>query len=119
MMSSTETLKTAAAPLRTIVAAAGFATVRIKELVSAIRHRRDVEVLARFDDRMLADIGLTRSDLRYALSEPFWRDPGHVLVSRAGDRRAEWRKRGSEGSNRVVAAPSIVPETAAAKLARC
>ena len=27
------------------------------------------------DDRMLADIGLTRGDVRDAFSEPVWRDP--------------------------------------------
>jgi uncharacterized protein YjiS (DUF1127 family) len=119
MTSSTETLKTAAEPLRTIAAIAGVAFVGIKNLASAVRHRRDVEVLARFDDRMLADIGLTRSDLSYALSEPFWRDPGRVLVSRAGDRRTEWRPRGGERPDRIVPAPSIAPETATRALVRC
>ena len=39
------------------------------------------------DDRMLADIGLTRSDLRDAYAEPLWRDPTDVLAGRARDKR--------------------------------
>lgn len=119
MTSSTETRKPATEPLRTIAAIAGFAFGALKNLVSTIRHRREVEALARFDDRMLADIGLTRSDVRYAQSEPFWRDPGRVLVHRAGERRAQWRRHRGEGAGQVVTAPSIVPETAARELARC
>ena len=112
MTSNTESLKGVAAPVRTMVALAEVAFVRVRQLVRAIRHRRDVEALARFDDRMLADIGLTRSDLRYALGEPFWRDPGRVLNARAGERRAAWRHRGHGGRSRPVTAPSIVPDTA-------
>jgi uncharacterized protein YjiS (DUF1127 family) len=29
--------------------------------------------LQRFDDRMLRDIGLSRSDVEYEVSKPFWR----------------------------------------------
>ncbi|MGA2129851.1 MAG: DUF1127 domain-containing protein [Xanthobacteraceae bacterium] len=116
---SIETLRTSARPMRTIVAGAGLAFAGIKRLASAIRHRRDVEALAGFDDRMLADIGLTRTDLHYALSEPFWRDPGRVLVLRAGERRAAPRSRGGQHKARAVPAPSIVPENATAQPARC
>ena len=56
------------------------------------------------DDRMLADIGLTRSDLRDAYAEPLWRDPTDVLAGRARDKR---RYRGA-GMRRN--APSIAPE---------
>jgi uncharacterized protein YjiS (DUF1127 family) len=118
MTSSIEILKTTG-PMRTIVARAGIAFARIRNLGSAIGHRRDVQVLARFDDRMLADIGLTRTDVQYALSEPFWRDPGRVLVLLAGDRRAEPRGRGGQRRGRIVPAPSIVPEKAAPQPARC
>jgi hypothetical protein len=38
--------------------------------------------LADLDDRMLADIGLTRTDLRDACSEPLWRDPTSMLARR-------------------------------------
>ena len=62
----------------------------IWRLVVAIKHRRELAHLADFDDRMLADIGLTRTDLRYAYSEPLWRDPTSMLARRAreGHRRS-------------------------------
>ena len=50
----------------------------------AITHRRDLARLAGADDRMLADIGLKRSDLRDARSEPLWKDPTKLLARRAG-----------------------------------
>jgi uncharacterized protein YjiS (DUF1127 family) len=56
----------------------------IWRLVVAIKHRRELAHLADFDERMLADIGLTRTDLRDAYSEPLWRDPTSMLVRRAG-----------------------------------
>ena len=40
----------------------------IWRLVVALKHRRELAHLADFDDRMLADIGLTRTDLRDAHS---------------------------------------------------
>ena len=55
-------------------------------LVIAIKHRRDLVHLTDFDDRMLADIGLTRSDLYDAYSEPLWRDPTSLLARRARGR---------------------------------
>jgi uncharacterized protein YjiS (DUF1127 family) len=73
--------------------AQGFASVAtvvglaFRRLVHAWRHRRDAVVLASLDDRMLADVGLTRADLNDALSEPLWRDPTAVLARRQGERR--------------------------------
>lgn len=57
----------------------------IWRLVVAIKHRRELAHLADFDDRTLADIGLTRTDLRDASSEPLWRDPTSMLARRAGE----------------------------------
>ena len=48
----------------------------------AIKHRRELAQLADRDDRMLADIGLTRGDLHDASSEPFWVDPTATLRER-------------------------------------
>ena len=47
-----------------------------------IKHRRELGQLAERDDRMLADIGLTRGDLHDASSEPFWVDPTPTLQER-------------------------------------
>lgn len=66
----------------------GGATVgALAGLVRLIRNRRAAFKLARLDDRMLADIGLTRSDLRDAYSESLWRDPTDMLARRVCERR--------------------------------
>ena len=59
----------------------------LKALAQARRHRREARMLAGLDRRMLADIGLTRSDLNDAFSEPFWEDPTALLRERAIERR--------------------------------
>jgi uncharacterized protein YjiS (DUF1127 family) len=56
-------------------------------VVRAYRHRLDATALTGVDDQALADIGLTRSDLRDAFAEPLWRDPTRLLHDRAGARR--------------------------------
>ena len=53
-----------------------------------LKNRRDAGMLAGMDDRMLADIGLTRSDLRDAYAQPLWRDPTDMLAGRARERRS-------------------------------
>jgi uncharacterized protein YjiS (DUF1127 family) len=60
--------------------------------VVAIRGRRELSRLADRDDRMLADIGLTRSDLHDAHSEPLWRNPTSILSRRANRRRAGFER---------------------------
>lgn len=61
--------------------------VSSKAVVRALRHRHDANVLARLDRRMLADIGLTRSDVQDAFSTPLWEDPTTLLSERAIERR--------------------------------
>ena len=62
---------------------------RVWGMAIAIKHRRDLADLADRDDRMLADIGLTRVDLYDASSEPFSVDPTTSLQERAGRRCRE------------------------------
>jgi uncharacterized protein YjiS (DUF1127 family) len=62
--------------IRTTAAAAVQAVQRI---VVAIKHRRELAHFAELDDRMLADIGLRRSDLDAARCGPLLQDPMHIL----------------------------------------
>jgi uncharacterized protein YjiS (DUF1127 family) len=81
----------------------------IGSIVRALKNRRDATMLAELDARMLADIGLTRSDLRDAYAEPLWRDPTDILAHRARERR---RYRQPAPLSIVhLAAPPIAPET--------
>jgi uncharacterized protein YjiS (DUF1127 family) len=111
-MTSNAKARKAAADLfgQAILTVAGAAWAGVKTLAKSFEHRRDAAFLAQLDDRMLADIGLTRGDLRDALSEPPWRDPTALLVVRAGERRAHRRRAGSGLARDVVAAPSIVAD---------
>jgi uncharacterized protein YjiS (DUF1127 family) len=59
----------------------------LKRMARARRHRRQAAALANVDGRMLADIGISRADLRDAFSEPFWEDPTALLRERALERR--------------------------------
>jgi len=110
MTAITDTPSLSAAPFaRAVAAFAGVVARRAKQALRAAKHRRDAAMLASFDDRMLADIGLTRGDLRDALSVPLWQDPIPLLVSRAGERRAARHRRGIATVPAIVPAPSIVP----------
>ncbi len=53
----------------------------------ALRNRRDARILAGLDHHMLADIGLTRSDVSDAFSTSLWEDPTELLRERVSDRR--------------------------------
>ena len=89
-------------------AIAGIVVARGRQLAQMVKNRRDAVILAGLDDRMLSDIGLTRGDVRDAFSEPVWRDPTAILVSRAHERRVN--RRASVGlAARAFHAPSIVP----------
>ena len=94
---------------RLVNAIAGTLMVGTRALVQTLKNRRDATVLTGLDDRMLADIGLTRGDVRDAYSEPVWRDPTAILVSRAHERRSNRRRTMVGLSEKVFEAPSIVP----------
>ena len=49
-------------------------TAPMKKFSAALRHRRELEQLARFGDRELCDLAVTRNDIDFALAETLWRD---------------------------------------------
>ena len=83
----------------------------IRRIVRALKNRRDATRLSEFDSRMLADIGLTSSDLRDAYAEPLWRDPTDILARRARERRRH--RPHAQVPTTQLASPPIAPETIA------
>jgi uncharacterized protein YjiS (DUF1127 family) len=75
------------AGLRASLALLALVTRWLKDLTRARRHRRELRTLAGLERHMLADIGITRSDVSDAFSEPFWEDPTSLLRERALERR--------------------------------
>jgi uncharacterized protein YjiS (DUF1127 family) len=96
--------------VRMVNAVAGIVVARTREFLQLIKNRHDAATLASLDERMLADIGLTRGDLRDAYSESVWRDPTAILVSRVHERRINRRRTGIGLSEKAFDAPSIVPK---------
>lgn len=90
-----ETRRQAVAPVGELLAAMVLAAVkgvgRASQAVGAVarmlEQRRVIAELATFDDRMLQDIGITRSDLRDASAVSLPQDPTRMLVLRATERR--------------------------------
>ena len=107
-------MTTACLPLPTHVSNAGRisrlgrAAEWIAGFLRALKNRREVELLAGLDDRMLSDMGLTRGDVRDAVSEPLWRDPSPILVKRSLEGRRGEARRGGDRS--FPQAPTLVPE---------
>jgi uncharacterized protein YjiS (DUF1127 family) len=64
---------------------------RLRSLWRAWRNRRLVMPLLAFDDRMLSDIGLTRSDVTGALALPTGEDPS-IRLARASRERRDARR---------------------------
>jgi len=63
----------------------------LRRAVRSWNIRRQVAALVDFDDHMLADIGLTRRDVKEALDLPFSSDPGRELQWRSErDHRKGW-----------------------------
>ncbi len=73
--------------VRALLALVALVTYWLKQFARARRNRREARVLAGLDQHMLADIGISRADLRDAFSEPFWDDPTALLRQRATERR--------------------------------
>lgn len=74
---------------------------RMERGLAGVRHRKGLAMLANFDDRALADIGLTRSDLYDALAHRIWDDPTTML---------ECRRTGRRDEARPVVAPPLAPK---------
>ena len=73
--------------VRGLASVVAVATAWAKIVARARRHRAEAKQLAGLDRRMLADIGITRADVKDAFSEPFWEDPTALLRERAIERR--------------------------------
>ena len=80
-------------------------TAAFRSTARILRNRREASMLSRLDDHMLADIGLTRHDLRDAYAEPLWRDPTDILVVRVRERRHSRPHRGGA----YYASPPLAP----------
>ncbi len=117
MTMNTMTLHTAAGSLARLGGFIGTVALRAVSLMRAFKARRDMAMLASFDDRMLADIGLTRGDLRDAIAEPLWRDPSAVLVTRSRERRLSRRSAPRPKPGRLADAPPIAPTSGIAERA--
>jgi uncharacterized protein YjiS (DUF1127 family) len=105
MTAITNPLAPAAPPWRALAAAVAR---WLRQRLQAYRNRNHAAALAGFDDRMLADIGLTRSDVRDAFAEPLWQDPTELLRTRALERRRA-RYGFLARSCESVTAPPLVP----------
>ena len=73
----------------------GWAATLVKPFVVWTR-RREVGDLMSLDDRMLADLGLTRGDVSASLATPFLQDPTRQLTDLAHERRNAQRAQARE-----------------------
>ena len=78
-------------------------------LVTAVRHRREVMNLAEFDDHLLKDIGLMRGDVDIALAEPLFLNPSWVLV-RCAERHARTERAALPVRKERPTVPVVKPE---------
>jgi uncharacterized protein YjiS (DUF1127 family) len=75
-------------PLGEALVAAGRA---VSQFIEARRGRREILRLASFEDSMLADIGIARSDVEWALMQPWNADPSLALEHRINRRKESVR----------------------------
>lgn len=80
---------------RLFVAAGNRLVARAWQLWRALIARKQVMTLLEADDRMLADIGLTRSDVIGSLQLPMDADPSHHLIRARADHRRSRSRRAS------------------------
>ena len=87
LMKSPTPLSTASGLAGSLDSVIGRLRFGATQLYRSIKHRHHIAALADQDDYLLADIGLTREDVRYAVAQPLWRDPTVTLQQRAGAAR--------------------------------
>jgi hypothetical protein len=63
----------------------------LRNILVAMKNRREVANLVYADPAMLRDLGLTPMDVSSALAEPIWRDPSARLLIWSIERRAAAR----------------------------
>ncbi|MDA7947312.1 MAG: DUF1127 domain-containing protein [Hyphomicrobiaceae bacterium] len=70
------------------------AIVHVSRFLAARRSRREIKKLAISNDALLKDIGLTRSDVDWALMRHWAEDPSDALAGRMQRRRtaARWAR---------------------------
>jgi uncharacterized protein YjiS (DUF1127 family) len=87
-------MKAAAHP---VLRESGSGHAGITSFISRVmRHwndRRTVHAMSQLDDHLLADIGLTRADLDWALHQPSSGRPSEELTRLAAERRARRNRR--------------------------
>ncbi len=88
-------LSTAIGPLLWIGRTSAALVQEVRQIAILVDHRRQLARLGDRDDRMLADIGLTRCDLTAARSAPLWQNPTALLKRRVDKRTAETTAEGS------------------------
>ena len=71
----------------------GGITSFISRAMSHWSDRRMVNAISQLDDHLLADIGLTRTDLDWALHQPSSGRPSEELARLAAERRARRNRR--------------------------
>ncbi len=66
----------------------------VSDFLEARRGRRELSRLATYDDAMLQDIGIARSDVEWALMQPWNADPSLALAMRINRRKesVRWAK---------------------------
>lgn len=74
----------------------------------ARQYERELAVLLQADDRMLADIGITRGDV-IAAAQSRWFTPGRMIAAAATRRREAMRVADRRRALPRIAAPSLTP----------
>ena len=59
----------------------------ISRLITNFQARRTVKQLSRMDDFMLRDLGVTRAEVNWASSQPFYVNAANALEDRSSTRR--------------------------------